>query len=67
MLYRTARLLVVLLGYAVIVNIAGCGYSGTLPAPTGTDVAPPGAIQHVVVIFKENVSFDHYFGTYPQA
>jgi len=24
-------------------------------------------IQHLVVIFQENVSFDHYFGTYPQA
>ena len=24
-------------------------------------------IQHVVVIFQENVSFDHYFGTYPNA
>jgi phospholipase C len=24
-------------------------------------------IQHVVVIFQENVSFDHYFGTYPSA
>ena len=24
-------------------------------------------IQHVVVIFGENVSFDHYFGTYPKA
>ena len=24
-------------------------------------------IQHVVVIFQENVSFDHYFGTYPMA
>ncbi len=24
-------------------------------------------IQHVVVIFQENVSFDHYFGTYPTA
>jgi phospholipase C len=24
-------------------------------------------IQHVVVIFQENVSFDHYFGTYPFA
>ena len=24
-------------------------------------------IQHVVVIFQENVSFDHYFGTYPKA
>ena len=24
-------------------------------------------IRHVVVIFQENVSFDHYFATYPQA
>lgn len=25
------------------------------------------SIRHVVVIFQENVSFDHYFGTYPHA
>ena len=24
-------------------------------------------IKHLVVIFQENVSYDHYFGTYPQA
>jgi phospholipase C len=24
-------------------------------------------IQHIVVIFQENISFDHYFGTYPVA
>ena len=24
-------------------------------------------IQHLVVIFQENVSFDHYFATYPVA
>lgn len=24
-------------------------------------------IKHVVVIFQENISFDHYFGTYPTA
>jgi len=29
--------------------------------------AKAGRIQHVVVIFQENVSFDHYFGTYPNA
>jgi phospholipase C len=33
-------------------------------AVTGTTVTP---IQHLVVIFNENVSFDHYFGTYPVA
>src|ERR1700682_4195814 len=30
-----------------------------------TTTATP--IQHLVVIFQENVSFDHYFGTYPNA
>jgi len=30
-----------------------------------TKTATP--IQHLVVIFQENVSFDHYFGTYPNA
>src|SRR5690348_17900390 len=30
----------------------------------GTTSTP---IQHVVVIFQENVSFDHYFATYPNA
>ena len=28
---------------------------------------PTTPIQHVVVIFQENVSFDHYFATYPVA
>jgi phospholipase C len=45
-----------------------------LPATTASWAAdaastPPTAtpIQHIVVIFQENVSFDHYFGTYPHA
>ena len=28
---------------------------------------PRTPVRHVVVIFQENISFDHYFGTYPQA
>jgi phospholipase C len=35
-----------------------------LSAQTTTPTTP---IQHVVVIFGENISFDHYFGTYPVA
>jgi phospholipase C len=31
----------------------------------GTPTSTP--IEHVDVIFQENVSFDHYFGTYPNA
>ncbi len=33
--------------------------------PNDSGTATP--IKHVVVIFQENVSFDHYFGTYPHA
>lgn len=46
--------------------------SGTLPAPAfaagrsdGVETSTP--IKHVVIIFQENVSFDHYFATYPSA
>src|SRR5260370_5736781 len=39
-----------------------------LPAtPAFANGATATPIQHIVVIFQENVSFDHYFGTYPNA
>ena len=28
---------------------------------------PAGKLKHIVVIFPENISFDHYFATYPKA
>jgi phospholipase C len=37
------------------------------PPQTATPPSPATPIQHLVVIFGENVSFDHYFGTYPVA
>ncbi|MHB8683088.1 MAG: phospholipase C [Dehalococcoidia bacterium] len=53
------------------VTLAGAGL--TL-APAGTPAGasertanPATSIRHLVVIYQENVSFDHYFGTYPQA
>jgi phospholipase C len=40
----------------------------TTAAPPKDDaVAAATPIRHLVVIFQENVSFDHYFGTYPDA
>jgi phospholipase C len=39
--------------------------AGAAKPPAATDTTTP--IKHLVVIFQENVSFDHYFGTYPQA
>src|SRR5713101_2526048 len=35
-----------------------------LAAPVFPTTTP---IKHLVVIFQENISFDHYFGTYPNA
>ncbi len=35
------------------------------PSPDGAATTTP--IKHLVVIFQENMSFDHYFGTYPNA
>ena len=47
----------------------GAGYHRSALGPyqlryRGSAATP---IKHVVVIFDENVSFDHYFGTYPNA
>ena len=41
---------------SVAASVGGSHHSGT---------ATP--IKHLVVIFQENVSFDHYFATYPKA
>ena len=38
---------------------------GSAPAFAAPGTATP--IRHLVVVFQENVSFDHYFGTYPNA
>src|ERR1700726_3982207 len=43
------------LGHATAQTVAGA------TKPTATPV------KHLVVIFDENISFDHYFGTYPDA
>jgi phospholipase C len=54
------------LGSAALVASSLAANAGAVgkPAATGGTTTP---IKHLVVIFQENVSFDHYFGTYPQA
>ncbi|MGB6945101.1 MAG: alkaline phosphatase family protein [Bryobacteraceae bacterium] len=56
----------IFLGGALIAGtLIGLGAaSAQTPAPAAGAATP---IQHLVVIFQENVSFDHYFGTYPFA
>jgi phospholipase C len=61
-------------GFAVGATVAS---ASAAPTTTSSVTAPAGSlfvrphtatpIKHLVVIFDENVSFDHYFGTYPNA
>jgi phospholipase C len=44
---------------------SGSGAQGSGQRTSPVQTATP--IKHLVVIFDENVSFDHYFGTYPNA
>ena len=37
------------------------------PLAIAADVKTATPIKHIVIIFGENRSFDHYFGTYPNA
>jgi phospholipase C len=46
---------------SVAAAVGGSHSSGTATSGTATP------IKHLVIIFQENVSFDHYFGTYPKA
>ncbi len=48
-------------------NPPGNGNANTTPPVVVTTTTASAAIKHVVVIFGENISFDHYFGTYPNA
>jgi phospholipase C len=54
------------LGTAVALSLpAGAGAVQISGHRAGSGTTTP--IKHLVVIFQENVSFDHYFGTYPKA
>jgi phospholipase C len=52
---------------AVTVAVGSAGARRTLADDHDSDVETATPIEHVVVIFQENVSFDHYFATYPHA
>jgi phospholipase C len=65
--YVERLLAVAIVGSAVLVCVGG-GVALAHGKKTGDNVFPTTTpIKHLVVIFQENVSFDHYFGTYPQA
>jgi phospholipase C len=51
----------------VVASASLVGASGVAVSAASAGVATSTPIKHLVVIFQENVSFDHYFGTYPNA
>jgi len=46
--------------------LAGLVVTGTASAasPTGADRGTHSPIKHTIILYQENISFDHYFGTY---
>src|SRR5947209_20423317 len=56
--------LMVLTGLALV---TGASVAASGSPPVGQDTGGLTPIQHLVVIYQENVSFDHYFATYPFA
>ena len=61
-------------GLAVGATVTGANAApkaATAASPASSWTLRPGGtatpVKHLVVIFDENVSFDHYFGTYPYA
>jgi len=61
----TASLLTMTLALGPSVTPAFASSAKPVTKQAASATATP--IQHLVVIFQENVSFDHYFGTYPNA
>ena len=59
-----ARLLTAALAVAALSSAGAQDAVAGQTEGTGRTATP---IKHLVVIFDENVSFDHYFGTYPYA
>jgi phospholipase C len=51
--------------FSVLCASAGIALAQRQPATGVRETTTP--IRHLVVIFPENISFDHYFGTYPLA
>ena len=65
MFVRTKRRIPLAAGLGAVLVAAATVPAVALGHDQGAPTATP--IKHLVVIFQENVSFDHYFATYPNA
>jgi len=64
---RRTRLAATVGALALAAALAGPSVATPTAAEEGGAAATTTPIHHVVVIVQENVSFDHYFATYPVA
>src|SRR6202166_4185195 len=65
---RRPLITLALAGTATIASASLATGAGASAAPrVDNSVRTTSPIKHVVVLYQENVSFDHYFGTYPKA
>src|SRR5277367_572952 len=63
---RRALIAVPSAGLALALFACG-GSSNTIKSSAQDALNTATPIKHLVVIYGENISFDHYFGTYPKA
>ena len=66
-MHRSMKAALAMAGLAVVSAGATVGLGQHAGAGPGGDPPTKMPIQHLIVVFQENVSFDHYFGTYPYA
>ena len=70
-LSRRARVITAVVAVAALSSVGATTALASQRSPAGhhhgSGAATATPIKHLVVIFDENVSFDHYFGTYPYA
>jgi phospholipase C len=72
LMHRSSRNVLAVAAAAGLCLAGGAAFAApALGAPVAAHHSSGGgaatAIKHVVVIFQENISFDHYFATYPHA
>ncbi|MEW1653863.1 alkaline phosphatase family protein [Streptomyces sp. NPDC093707] len=64
---RVIRTLGAVTGAVALAALGGGAPALAAGGPHPGSAGPATPIKHVVVIFDENISFDHYFATYPKA
>jgi phospholipase C len=63
--HKLGSTIAAILAFSALLFSSAATYAAADKGPSKPEASTP--IKHLVVIFQENISFDHYFGTYPNA